>query len=82
MSRFRVRELKAGDELDRLDIAKSLFQVRGVDATGDVVIRQRLGRSKVLRFFARIPPLLVGLEACERHTIGAENCGGLATMPA
>jgi len=47
-----------------LDIAKSVFQVHGVDADGAVVVRRRLTRAKVLSFFERLPPCLVGLEAC------------------
>ena len=47
-----------------LDIAKSVFQVHGVDDTGAVTIRKRIGRSKVLEFFAKLPPCLVGIEAC------------------
>lgn len=47
-----------------LDIAKSVFQVHGVDAEGGVVIRQRLTRSRMLAFFARKAPCLVGIEAC------------------
>jgi transposase len=47
-----------------LDIAKSVFQVHGVDADGAVVIRKRVGRVKVLEFFSALPPCLVGIEAC------------------
>ena len=47
-----------------LDIAKSVFQVHGVDAEGGVVIRQRLTRSRILAFFAKKAPCLVGMEAC------------------
>jgi transposase len=47
-----------------LDIAKSVFQVHGIAATGEVVVRQRLSRCKVLHFFAKMPACLVGLEAC------------------
>jgi len=47
-----------------LDIAKSSFQVHGVDAHGKVVVRKQLSRSKVLAYFAQLPPCLVGLEAC------------------
>jgi transposase len=47
-----------------LDIAKSVFQVHGVDATGAVVMRKRINRSKVLQFFDELSPCLVGLEAC------------------
>ena len=47
-----------------LDIAKSVFQVHGVDAEGQVVIRRQLKRRYVLAFFERLPPCLVGIEAC------------------
>jgi transposase len=47
-----------------LDIAKSVFQVHGVDAAGQVVIRRQLRRQHVLAFFQRLQPCLVGIEAC------------------
>src|SRR6516165_7043019 len=47
-----------------LDIAKSVFQVHGVDADGAVVMRKRIGRAKLLEFFAALPPCVVGIEAC------------------
>jgi transposase len=47
-----------------LDIAKSVFQVHGVDAGGQVVIRRQLERRSVLAFFQKLPPCLVGIEAC------------------
>ena len=47
-----------------LDLAKSVFQVHGVDATGQAVVRKSLRRSQMLPFFARLPPCLVGMEAC------------------
>jgi transposase len=47
-----------------LDIAKSVFQVHGVDAGGQVVIRRQLKRRYVLAFFEKLPPCLVGIEAC------------------
>jgi transposase len=47
-----------------LDLAKSIFQVHGVDATGRPVLRRRLRRGEVLGFFAKLSPCLVGLEAC------------------
>ena len=47
-----------------LDIAKSVFQVHGVDVDGAVVIRKRVTRAKVLDFFAALPPCLIGIEAC------------------
>jgi transposase len=47
-----------------LDIAKSVFQVHGVDAGGQVVMRRQLKRRYVLTFFQKLPPCLVGIEAC------------------
>jgi transposase len=46
------------------DIAKSVFQVHGVDAVGQVVIRRQLKRRYVLAFFQKLPSCLVGIEAC------------------
>jgi transposase len=47
-----------------LDLAKSVFQVHGVDAQGRVVVTKRLRRDAVLAFFANLPPCVVGMETC------------------
>ena len=47
-----------------LDIAKSVFQVHGVDAGGQVMVRRQLKRRYVLTFFQKLSPCLVGIEAC------------------
>jgi transposase len=47
-----------------LDLAKSVFQVHGVDAQGKVVVTKRLRRDAVLAFFANLAPCVVGMEAC------------------
>jgi transposase len=47
-----------------LDIAKSVFQIHGVDADGAVVIRKRVTRAKVMEFFTTLRPCLIGIEAC------------------
>jgi transposase len=47
-----------------LDLAKHVFQVHAVDAAGGVVIRKALRRTQVLPFFAKLPPCLIGIEAC------------------
>lgn len=47
-----------------LDIAKSVFQVHGIDVVGEVVVRKRLSRARVIPFFAKLPRCLVGIEAC------------------
>src|SRR5258708_1012438 len=56
-----------------LDIAKSVFQVHGVDVAGAVVIRKRVSRAKVWEYFGELPPCLVGIEACpSAHHWGRE----------
>ena len=57
-----------------LDIAKSVFQMHGIDAAGQVVIRRQLKRRYVLSFFQKLPQCLVGIEACARRTIGRASC--------
>ena len=47
-----------------IDLAKSVFQVHGIDARGEVVLRRRLSRAKLLAFFAGLPRCLVGMETC------------------
>jgi transposase len=47
-----------------LDLAKNVFQVHGVGETGEVVVRRQLRRSRVIPFFEKLPPCLVGIEAC------------------
>lgn len=47
-----------------LDIAKNVFQVHGVDASGRVVLRRQLRRGAVEKFFAQLPRCIVGIEAC------------------
>jgi transposase len=47
-----------------VDLAKTVFQVHGVDAAGRAVVRKKLRRSQLMTFFAELEPCLVGLEAC------------------
>src|SRR5271169_2991795 len=44
-----------------VDIAKSVFQVHGIDASGQVAVRRQLRRAEVVKFFAGLPPCLVGM---------------------
>ena len=46
------------------DLAKSVFQVHGIDAVGQVIIRRQLRRAEVVKFFAKLPPCRIGMEAC------------------
>ncbi len=47
-----------------IDIAKTVFQVHGIDGSGEPVVRRQLRRRQVLPFFGRLSPCLVGMEAC------------------
>jgi len=47
-----------------LDLAKNVFQVHGVDATGKLVIARQLRRKELLAYFAKLAPCLIGMEAC------------------
>ena len=47
-----------------LDLAKSVFQVHGIDAENKMVIRRQLRRRQVIPFFGKLSPCLVGVEAC------------------
>lgn len=47
-----------------LDLAKNVFQVHGIAATGDIIVRRRLRRSQVREFFASLKSCLIGMEAC------------------
>jgi transposase len=63
-----------------LDLAKSVFQVHGVDALGKVVVTKRLRRDAVLAFFANLPVCVVGMDACAgSHFFGHGNLPGLIT---
>ena len=47
-----------------LDLAKDVFQIHGVDAVGNVTIRRSLKRRELIEILRRLPPCLVGMEAC------------------
>jgi transposase len=60
-----------------LDLAKRVFQVHGVNRSGAVVVRRSLRRSAVLGWFSKLPPCLVGLEACGSAHHWARELGKL-----
>ena len=62
-----------------LDIAKNVLQVCGVDQHGKPMLQRKLRRSEVLRFFAKLPPCLVGIEACHSSHFWAVSCCGWVT---
>jgi transposase len=60
-----------------LDIAKSVFQLHGVDGAGATVLQKRLTRARLLPFFEKLPPCLVGIEACATSHYWARELGKL-----
>ena len=60
-----------------IDIAKSVFQVHGVDAAGQVTVMKKLRRAEVMRFFEAIPACLVGMEACATAHFWAREISAL-----
>jgi transposase len=60
-----------------LDLAKRVFQVHGVDAMGAVRVRRSLRRKQVVTFFAKLPPCLIGMEACATAHYWAREIGKL-----
>ena len=47
-----------------IDLAKSVFQIHAIDASGRVVLSRAVRRSAFLTLMAKIPPCLIGMEAC------------------
>jgi transposase len=47
-----------------IDLAKRVFHVAGMDDRGKIVLRKRLTREALLPFIARLPPVVIGMEAC------------------
>ncbi len=60
-----------------LDLAKSVFQVHGVDEEGETVLVKRLHRKQMLPFFTRLSPCLIGIEACGTAHYWARSLAGL-----
>lgn len=60
-----------------LDLAKKVFEVHGIDAAGEVVIHRTVRRSRVVAFFGKLPPCLVGMEACATAHHWARELGKL-----
>src|SRR5215469_3415941 len=61
-------EAREGPKVDirtlGIDLAKNLFRIHGVDATGKTLVQRQLRRRQLLPFLAQLPACLVGMEAC------------------
>jgi transposase len=60
-----------------MDTSKHIFQLHGVDAAEQPVLRKRLGRQAMVAFFAKLPPIVIGIEACGAAHYWARVLGGL-----
>jgi transposase len=60
-----------------LDLAKNVYQVHAINGVGEVVVRKAMRRAQVLRFFERLDPCLVGIEACGTSHYWAREIGKL-----
>ena len=64
-----------------LDIAKSVFQVHGIEAAGNVITRRQLKRRYVLAFFRKLPPWCGrGISQCTNTLFGLRCAGLLARL--
>jgi transposase len=65
-----VRNQQRGPSMAKISMigldleAKDVFQIHGIDAAGKVVLRRQLRRGQMEKFFAQLPPTVVGMEAC------------------
>lgn len=60
-----------------IDLAKQVFQVHGVDRDGRAVVRKQLRRSQMLAYFSKLPPMLIGMEACGSSHYWARELRGM-----
>ena len=58
-----------------MDTSKHIFQLHGVDAAERPVLRKRLGRKQMVAFFAKLPPTVIGIEACGAAHYWARELG-------
>ncbi|MCK1417415.1 hypothetical protein IVB55_31560, partial [Bradyrhizobium sp. CW4] len=62
------------------DLAKNVIQIHGADADGAPIFNRKLRRAEVLRFFEKLPPCVIGLEACGSAIIGRARLRRSVTM--
>ncbi len=60
-----------------LDIAKSIFQIHGIHRHGDTVMQRKLRRTEMLKFFSKLEPSLIGIEACHSSHFWARELTSL-----
>ncbi|MGF6736091.1 transposase [Paraburkholderia youngii] len=65
-----------------LDLAKSVMQVHAVNSQGKIVVRKKLRRADVLRYFATLEPCVIGMEACASSHYWGRSTDRPAVRPA
>jgi transposase len=60
-----------------VDLARTVFQLHGVTADGSVALRRQVRRSQIFDFFGRLPPCLIGMEACAGAHFWARDLANL-----
>ena len=60
-----------------IDLAKSIFQIHGVNEHGKCLFNKLLKRAQMISFFANLPPCLIGMEACSSARYCASKLQGL-----
>lgn len=60
-----------------IDLAKNIFHVHGVDQAGQVAFSKPLRRAQLAEFFVRLPPCLIGMEACSGAHFWARKLAAL-----
>lgn len=62
-----------------MDRSKSVFQLHGVNASEQPILRKKLSRKEMIRFFEKMPPTIVGLEHAVAPTTGQDYLARWAT---
>ena len=63
-----------------MDTSKHIFQLHGVDAAERPVLRKKLRRNEMLAFFAKLPPTVIGMEACGAVALLGAGAGASSAM--
>ncbi len=57
-----------------MDTSKHVFQLHGVNAAEEPVLRKKLRRQDMVAFFGKLPPTVIGIEACGGSSLGHACC--------
>ena len=60
-----------------VDLAKSVFQIHGVDKQGKTILKKRLSRTAFIKFMTQLPACLIGMEVCGGANYWSRTLEGL-----